>query len=482
MGDPVSNSLATVREELRNRVGRYFAQQQENISSSNTELPDTGLPKTHWKLTEKLRVVYKTQIFPKLNSELQPYFDSDRKGELFTIEAYMIGKSREKAKPTILLIGGDVHTREGAKEVIERSHILKEYGWQLEDTSNFTGLSGTYNEPSILVDFEFFASDGTIEWLNSTNHDGATEVYFDLRLYLSTGMYRTKGLAIYIKHSSGLRRATANVVCLENRVYLQSVYHAFKPVDQTNDERVPTVSDRLPRCPSLETLTFVGRLLVWSVERDWSLIDVLSKDMKPWVATAYEEDKKSGLRNAFQTAIRPRKSGSNGYVWTSSGGKDEVIVSQMSAYMKLPNSSYFQEVHKASLVQGSWSNGDCGAVVTGNGNHTYGHVLGGNRASGVAVIVAADKVVKDFEELDFSILARRQRAEVVSGESSLQALLIPPLSAYSGTEPGLQKMAQWTFRSFRSKSNNSPAANRKCSAEGFCPFLRILYFSWANPW
>ncbi|CAN9172452.1 unnamed protein product, partial [Alternaria alternata] len=71
--------------------------------------------------------------------------------------------------------------------------------------------------------------------------------------------------------------------------------------------------------------------------------------------------------------------------------------------MKMPNSDSFEEVHKARLVKGSWSNGDSGAVVMHpTRGITFGHILGGNRATGVALILAANKVVEEFRELDFS--------------------------------------------------------------------------------
>ncbi|KAH7095584.1 hypothetical protein FB567DRAFT_431805 [Paraphoma chrysanthemicola] len=50
----------------------------------------------------------------------------------------------------------------------------------------------------------------------------ATEVFYD-----PSQPVRVMGLPIYIRHPSSLRPATANAVCVQNRIFLQTVYHAF---------------------------------------------------------------------------------------------------------------------------------------------------------------------------------------------------------------------------------------------------------------
>ncbi|CAN9252515.1 unnamed protein product, partial [Alternaria alternata] len=375
------------------------------VLPSFRELPQLIKLKRYWNLEGELRKKYKDYIFPEINRLLQLFFDSDRKGELVTIDVYMIGKSQETAKPTILLIGGDSKTREGAKRALNESTILADHpGWCVDHTSDFPSLGENCDEPSALEGFEFWSLSGTINWRDEDNcRSQATEVYFDLRPYsIPTTRVPSKGLAIYIKHPSDFRPATANIVRLGDRIFLQTVYHTFHLGGYT---KKPTETDgtqrNLPPAPSIETFAVVGRLLVWSVARDWALIEVSSEHMQSRMSQTLAEDERANC--LFQRAERPSITGDIAITWTASSGMLEVTLSETTTYMKMPNSDSFEEVHKARLVKGSWSNGDSGAVVMHpTRGITFGHILGGNRATGVALILAANKVVEEFRELDFS--------------------------------------------------------------------------------
>jgi ankyrin repeat protein len=381
------------------------SQRHKTISSLIPKSSQHDLRKSHWELTEKLRDQYKNDIFPGIDPELQSFFDSDKKGELITVTAYVIGKSQENGKPTILLAGGDCKTREDAEKIIKKSKVLKKYReWQVKHTSKFPGTSEMCNEPSVLDALEYWSSNGAIKWLDEGNDPSlATDVYFNLQLYSEQSRpLPSKGLAIYIKRPSCLRPASANIVRLGDRVFLQTVYHAFYPEDCTKESTGPGIIPRdLPALPSVESLVVVGRLLVWSIDRDWALIEVLSDEMNSRIKHTLVEDKEPNW--IFQKAGRPSSNGTNACVWTATNGMLKVTLSETTTYMKLPNSSSFQEIHKARVINGSWSNGDSGAVVIDlAAKLTFGHILGGSRAAGVALIIAADQVVKDLQELNFS--------------------------------------------------------------------------------
>lgn len=351
------------------------------------------------QLTDELRKLYKSSIFPEINRELKPIFNSDLKGETFTIEAYMSGKSTKRLRPTIFLMGGDSKTRETAIKAIKKSSLLDKYpDWHVTHASKFPNLSETCQESLLPDDFEFFSMSGTATWHDEGISPGvAMEVYFDLRPY-SDPLKRlpSRGLAIFIKQPSGLRMATANVVKLGDRAFLQTVYHAFHPGSY---QREPSEYHSAQK--QGELLTLIGRLLVWSVDRDWALIQILEQNINNVISRDSNEDEEENC--IFRRAGRPSNSYTNTYTWTATSGKLEVTLSETTMFMKLPYSSSFQEVHRVHLSTGSWSNGDSGAVVIDVATGlTFGHVLGGSQSQGVGFIVAADEVVNEFQELNYS--------------------------------------------------------------------------------
>jgi hypothetical protein len=198
--------------------------------------------------------------------------------------------------------------------------------------------------------------------------------------------------------STGYALTSTLTVQLGGRAYLQTVHHAFDHGIYAREPLATTGRDT-PEPPSIETLTFVGRLLFWSTDRDWALIGDFDEKMDLVISNTLSKDKKAN--ELFQISARPLSTDQDAYTWTGAKGRLRLALSDTTTYMKLPNSIHFQRVHRARLLDEHWSNGDCGAVMSDeNEGLTFGHVVGGSRASGVAFIVAADQVVKDLEEID----------------------------------------------------------------------------------
>lgn len=376
---------------LHNASGHIDSQRYRKSLSFNS--------KPRALLTEESRRLYKDHIFPEVDRELGLIFNSDQTGGTFTIFAYMAGKSRKILRPTIFIIGQDFKTREAATKAIKKSALLDKYpDWRVTHSDEFPNFPQASQESSFPDDFEFLSTNGRAIWLGEGTIPGlATEVYINLGLYSDPSkLLPSRGLAIYVKQSSGLRLATANIVQLDNRTFLQTVYHAFNRSNYQKEPSEPSVTQE-----QSESLTLVGCLLVWSVDRDWALVHVLNNQLNSAITRTLNEDKEAN--RVFQSAGRPSNSHTNTYTWTATSGKLEVALSETTIFMKLPNSISFQEIHRVRLVNGSWSNGDSGAVVidlvTGL---TFGHVLGGSQSQGVAFIIAADQVVKDLQELKFS--------------------------------------------------------------------------------
>ena len=172
-------------------------------------------PESCWKLDEELQYIYNESIVPEINRILQDYFgpDSDCREEFLSMRGCMVGRSREEARLTVLLIG-DRRISKGAKEALKRGGFLSTFhGWSLEHRSTFPEIQGAPNQ--FEAEFEPWSSSKTIKWRqgDDSHSQAAADVYFDLRPYKhSTKRLSDKGLAIYVDHGSSLRPATANFV------------------------------------------------------------------------------------------------------------------------------------------------------------------------------------------------------------------------------------------------------------------------------
>lgn len=372
---------------------------------SSALTPRLVVQESYWVLTEKYKSQFENGMRADIWRMLLTLFDSDRRGEMFSIEAYMRGRSQDSAKPVILLIGTHPKTLREAKHVLESSEVLtRNRGWCVDHMSGFPSLTRSSKPALEPVEFEFWSSDTTVKWYDAVIDFGhVRDVYFELDLHDGpSASIPSKGLAVYIKHPSGLQPATANIVQLGKRVFLQTVCHSFLPHrSEMKLKEAYSTEDCTPAASSIKSLTMVGRLFVWSTSRDWALIEVSSSRLQNMVNETLRKD--DGADHVFKEAGAPTSPRNKAYTWTASSGKLEVELFDTTTYMRLPNSNSLEKVYKACLLRGSWSNGDSGAVLMeGSTGTTFGHVLGGNRATGTAFIIPADLVVEDLRSLDFT--------------------------------------------------------------------------------
>jgi hypothetical protein len=165
-----------------------------------------------WDAIGPLRAVYDDKLQEDIHTVLQECFDQVPRSDPFTFSLYMIGRSKTKAKPTILFISRSEHLRRDARRAIRESNIFRRYP---SFRSKYVNKDpGTENIVSLAIKE---AQEADIR-----GKQMATRVLYDMSKPISC-----MGLPIYIQHSSSLRLATANTVRVGGRIYLQTVHHAF---------------------------------------------------------------------------------------------------------------------------------------------------------------------------------------------------------------------------------------------------------------
>lgn len=145
--------------------------------------------------------------------------------------------------------------------------------------------------------------------------------------------------------------------------------------------------------PPQNTLVSLGRLVLWSVDKDWALIEITNEELR----LALE---RSTTEVALPVKSSPGlKDNAKVVSYTSSAGVLTGTFSGTPFCTRLPNSSSFQDVHRVGL-NGALANGDCGSAVRNAATgELYGHIVAGCRTTGVALIMAAHQIEADFANL-----------------------------------------------------------------------------------
>jgi hypothetical protein len=153
------------------------------------------------------------EIRPQITRLLNGYFGSVPGPDQFTLSLYVVGRSENTAIPTIMIISRNEQSRRGARKAINESKVLAQYPeFRTQYVNKDPGsvnimplASGTSSGPTIL-----------------TTED-ATEILYDTSRPITP-----MGVPIYIRTTSSLRPATANLVRLGDRLFFQTVHHAFR--------------------------------------------------------------------------------------------------------------------------------------------------------------------------------------------------------------------------------------------------------------
>ncbi|OAQ58071.1 nicotinamide N-methyltransferase [Pochonia chlamydosporia 170] len=172
--------------------------------------------------------------------------------------------------------------------------------------------------------------------------------------------------------------------------------------EQASDRLLPFVkreadySSREIVVPPANLLSLVGKLAVWSVDKDWALIDIT----EVWNSqvSSLLSDSASGLSDA-PLAMYPSEN-ARIFACTSSGDRMTGVVAGSPSFTRVPHGKSFQEVFPIKF-DGPLANGDCGSVVLdATTGEILGHIVAGCRQTGFAYVMAAHHV---FPELLLSV-------------------------------------------------------------------------------
>jgi hypothetical protein len=164
--------------------------------------------------------------------------------------------------------------------------------------------------------------------------------------------------------------------------------------------------------PSKEKLVSLGKLVLWSTDKDWALIEITNEEMIPKLEQSIAEDQLPA------ESLPGPKSDAPVVAYTSSSGILTGTFTGIPLCTRLPNSSSFQDVYRIRL-NGPLANGDCGSPVKNAGTgELYGHIIAGCRSTGTAYIMAAHQIEADFPDLELgpgveSLSARSSKSNAI---------------------------------------------------------------------
>lgn len=204
----LSLRLTSLGAKPPEKVPRLPAKSPEKSAPLGDPVGQIGRSKLCFDAVGEPKELYERTIETQITNYLNKHFSSVPGNDRVTLSLYMVGQSEETAVPTIIFIAKSQKTRKEARKAMKDCNVL----------SRFPAFQIEYLRRDPCCDsIEELASDGA-----TTVDRPAIQVFYD-----SSKSVRALGQAIYIKHASSLRPATANVVRIGNQIFLQTVYHAF---------------------------------------------------------------------------------------------------------------------------------------------------------------------------------------------------------------------------------------------------------------
>lgn len=403
-----------------------LAPSKSNESSTTSSSTDSsvgsfvgpfGARKSCWQARGTFRDIFEDQIIPEIIAVLNSHFAYVPGTEHCTLSLYMVGKGEQTAKPTVLFISRNEQCRKRIRDILKESGVLHRYP---DFSTAFVG-----RDPGSLNIMNLTSGISTEYPTLAIEH--AQEVLFDQSASLSP-----LGLRVFVKHVTSLRPATANAVWVEDRLFLQTVSHAFyKDTVIAEDSLVPTAHDSVIDTesepdseashdeapdtvrPTITTyapneiavvkpeeladanLSEIGRLFKVSDKRDLALIEITNTEIEEKLKSIIKGD---NLKLAFDHIVECPKDDAQVFTHTASGGKLCGILSGTASYTRLANRTSFQKMYVARL-RGALAPGDCGsAIMDENTRDTYGYLVAGCQTTGVAYILAADAAGETCKE------------------------------------------------------------------------------------
>lgn len=372
------------------------------------------------------------ELFIQIAEEIKIYLEksSDPVSHTVTWTMYMIGLTKQCAKPTIMFCCQVPSPRKQARRLIEESAILEKY----------PGIvTGDSTRPP---DFD--------QLVHLTMSEGLENCDLDIAKMKKSIFFKPSqtvcGIQIYIKDNicpnSLPRKATIGGVLLSgDKYFCLTVAHAFTDSDQTQnlesrndsdfefdiecqddiDEDVVDMIDATNT--ENETQEIEDALVLSSMNGpcpglDYALIETRRPEFQTY--NRQHSIVSSGQHLPYPHRVASTRPDHNTEVLaaTASNGALKGTLSGTPTFMKTQSSNSFQEVWTVRLV-GSLKTGDCGSwVVNLETGDLFGHIIAESLETGVAYIIPAYQIFADIKarfKLDLRLPTRdleRDRREV----------------------------------------------------------------------
>lgn len=375
-------------------------------------------------------------IQKELNDTCDPLHD----GNLVTFEAFMIGKDKRSATPTILFLCPNRDARKKAEKTVIQSGILDKYpgfatGNRKAPPEGRTILIAANNTPTH----------------NELPPDSLCEVFFEPH---TPDISPDMAIFVTTDHKT-YRKATGNLMFTNKKYGCLTVSHVFlravpELLDEDENDTLElsyesceeeaeatsrgsissdegTLSDRSSQSRSTFLLTspttppsrdnssidllksepedtvaaldtevgqpsslhHLGSRVLGSVDKDWALVCIDNEALISQLETDYDF-----VASQAVVASKP-KTGQTRVCACSPHGLLWGIIHEAPLFMRLPYSNSFQEVYKVQLDNGV-KKGDCGSLVieelTGN---LYGHIVASAEDTCIAYVMAAHHMLED---------------------------------------------------------------------------------------
>jgi hypothetical protein len=363
-----------------------------------------------------------SEIVEQLNAVL-----TERYSSIVLFHLYMIGRSVDSAIPTIMFFCEEKEPRKRAKKTIDEGGLLgKLAGFRTGHLAKLPGV-GRLIQPAA----------GTEDIRQSAGSGMISDVYFD-----PSAPIKAIAMPIFVKQVGNiLRKATANAVFEGERCVYLSVSHVFfgdvsspsavstasdsefdygSGTEDEDDDRCMDATSRAsvssleegsddqsesPTCKSTSTtspvpsvqsdqdfpdvadLVLLGHLTTYSVDLDWAVIDVCHIGVYSAISQLKTDVQSESIQGKLISSTENIE-----VVAHTSRGLIHGQLSHTATYMRLPNSTSFQQVYQATLASAlEW--GDCGVEILDTvTSQPYGHVVVSSALKEVVYIAPATYV------------------------------------------------------------------------------------------
>ncbi|KAK4459672.1 hypothetical protein QBC42DRAFT_182786, partial [Cladorrhinum samala] len=353
-----------------------------------------------WDAKGEARLAFDTRLVHDVASFLRNNFPQVcESGTILELELLMIGRSAEKAKPTVMLISEDKAERKRAFEMVKKSGILARYpGFELghSDLGNLIPLSGS--APSVLSTNEgplggrrlYYEPPGPDRHVRAATAGGVVS-YRDKIMFLTVNHFLENSQ----KNDSAIHNSDLDAVedCeitgLDDLDGPDGDNHHVQSgtfASQSSPSVRPPIPESLVdsqnhhvQLPEGDCIV-AGKAILRSSECDYALVEVDTGAVDLTTlgdAAVRLEDPRGPEVNLSSRQVE---------VYTPGCGTVTGTLGDVPRYVRLPGARSFSKVYSAEFEQ-PLSRGDCGAWVKDAATGDFlGHIFAGTCTGNVGAI------------------------------------------------------------------------------------------------